>query len=419
MGAKGVLIGLVAAILAVSACGSVVPGQRAGGGGDKLYLAMSTGHTQFISVVDSLSHQEERRLPFGAPSPDWQHLYSLDSSVLYDTDPATGGMRARLDLQHAYRMPSATATGMPGGLSPNASWLVVERYDQAGESLPSASHFLVVNTSAMKIAARVDLPGFFDFDAVSNDGQRMFLIQNVNGKQYYVRMYDVAARKLDPSPVVDKNEGGDAMTGIRLSGVPSAGGEWLFSMYVRDHSNPFVHALSLDNPLAFCLDLRGGGYADDGAAMQWTLALSPSGKDLYAANASSGDVARINVGDGGPSVVRAERLAPPGAVAGLVKTVHAKEVGGNTAVVSADGKTVAFGGISGVVWVDGQTLAVRHRGLSGWLIASLGLSPDGKTLYAVSEGGRVAMINMATAAVGTIFDLRGGQPMALMRVAAG
>jgi len=413
MRVKGALIGLV--MFAV-ACGSL-PSERSGTG-DKLYQAMSSGHTQFISVIDSRTHQQERRLPLGAPSADWQHLFSLDSTVLVDTDPASGVARARLDLKHAYRMPDATATGMPGGLSPNASWVVVERYDQSGESLPTASHFLIIKTSPLQISARVDLDGFFDFDAISNDGHRMFLIQNVNGKQYFVRLYDVAAGKLDPYPVVDKNEGGEAMTGIRLSGVPAPGGGWLFSMYVRDHSNPFVHALSLDSSLAFCLDLRGGGYADDGTAMQWALAMSPTSTDLYAVNAASGDVARIGISDSAPRIIRTDRLAQPGAVAGLVKTVQAKEVGGNTAVVSADGRTVAVGGPSGIVWIDSQTLKVRERALSGWQVASVGLSPDGHMLYAVSEGGRVAVIAMATAKVVTTFDLTGGQPMALMRVAA-
>ena len=413
MRVKGALIGL---IMFVVACGSM-PSERSGSG-DKLYQAMSSGHTQFISVVDTKTHQEERRLPLGAPSADWQHLFSLDSTVLVDTDPNSGVARARLDLKHAYRMPNATATGMPGGLSPNASWLVVERYDQSGESLPTGSHFLIIQTSAMRISARVDLDGFFDFDAISNDGNRMFLIQYLNGKQYYVRFYDVAATKLDPYPVVDKSEGGEAMAGIRLSGIASTTGGWLFSMYVRDHANPFVHALSLDTPLAFCLDLRGGGYAEDGTAMQWTLAMSPTSTDIYAANAASGEVARIGMSDGTPRIIRTERLAQPGAVAGLITTVQAKEVGGNTAVVSADGKTVAVGGTSGVVWIDSQTLKVRERALSGWPVASLGLSPDGNTLYAVSQGGRVAVITMATAKVDTTFDLTGGQPMALMRVAA-
>ena len=232
-----------------------------------------------------------------------------------------------------------------------------------------------------------------------------------------MRLFDIAAKKLDP-PVVDKNEGGDAMTGVRLSGVASTGGSWLFSMYIRDHANPFVHALSLDSSLAFCLDLRGGGYAEDGTAMLWTLAMSPTGTEVYAANAASGDIAKISISDGTPRIIRTERLAQPGAVAGLIKTVQAKEVGGNTAVVSSDGKTVAVGGMSGVVWIDSQSLKARERALSGWHVASLRPSPDGKTLYAVSEGGRVAVITMATAKVATYFDLNGGQPVALMRVAA-
>jgi DNA-binding beta-propeller fold protein YncE len=410
---NGVLIGM---LMFAAACGGM-PSERSGSG-DKLYQAMSTGHTQFIAVIDSKSHAEERRLPLGVPSADWQHLYSLDSTVLVDTDPATGVTRARLDLKHAYRMPSATASGMPGGLSQNGSWLVVENYDQAGESLPTASHFLVINTSSMRVASRVNLDGFFDFDAISNDGSRMYLIQYLNGKQYYVRLYDVGAGKLDPNPVVDKSEGANAMTGIRLSGVASIGGNWLFSVYIRDHSNPFVHALSLDNPLAFCLDLRGGGYADDGTAMQWAIAISPSGTDIYAANQASGDVAHIGLSDGTPRIVRAERIGQPGEVAELIKPVQAKEVGGNTAVVSVDGNSMAVGGPSGIVWIDTQTLKARQRALSGWPVASLGLSPDGKTLYAVSAGGEVAVITMATASVGTMFDLSGGQPMALMRVAA-
>src|SRR4029077_18943055 len=110
MRVQGALIGV--AMLMVG-CGSM-PTERSGSGG-KLYQAMSTGHTQFISVIDSNSHKEERRLPLGAPSPDWQHLFSLDSTVLVDPHPASGVARAPLDLKHAYRMPSATATGMPGG----------------------------------------------------------------------------------------------------------------------------------------------------------------------------------------------------------------------------------------------------------------------------------------------------------------
>ncbi|TMF65732.1 MAG: hypothetical protein E6I17_12375 [Chloroflexi bacterium] len=103
---------------------------------------------------------------------------------------------------------------------------------------------------------------------------------------------------------------------------------------------------------------------------------------------------------------------------GLIKNVEAKELGANAAVVSLDGSTLVVAGGSGLVWIDAQALAVRHRELTDWRIWSVGLSPDGRNLYAMSEGGKVAEISMGSATVGATFDLSGGQPVALMRVAA-
>src|SRR5690242_3695465 len=217
---------LIALASLVAACGAASTPQAASG--DKLYEAMSTGHDRFISVIDARSHQQVRRLPLGVASGDWQHLYSLDSTSLVDTDPLTGATRARLDLQHAYTLPNATSTGLPGGLSQNGRWLALQRYDLPdGANFPTASHVVVVDTSTMRMAKRVDLDGFFDFDAISNDGVRLYVIQFVNGKEYFVRVYDTRTGKLDPYAVVDKSEGGEAMAGLRLSGVATNNGGWL------------------------------------------------------------------------------------------------------------------------------------------------------------------------------------------------
>ena len=403
--------------LLMAACGSAAAPQS--GGGDRLYVAMSTQHREFISVIDSRTHKEVRTMPLGVPSADWRHLYSLDSNYLVDTDPLTGATRARLNLQHSYMLPSATATGLPGGLSQNSRWLVVQRYDMPDKAnVPTASHFVLVNTSTMRVEKRVDLDGFFDFDAVSNDGNRLYLIQFVSGANYFVRLFDTDTGKLDPNAVVDKSEGGEAMVGLRLSGVASSNGGWLFSMYVRESSNPFVHALSLEDPLAFCLDLKGGGYSQDGNAMMWSLALSPTSSDVFAANLGSGDVARIVMRDGSPVIDKTARIPLSGATAGLIKSVSAKEFGGNTAVVSADGRTLALAGYPGVVLLDTQSLAVLHRALTDWRVMSLGLSPSGANLYALSDGGRIAQISIPSAVVTGTLDVSGGSPMALMRVAA-
>lgn len=410
-------LGFMAVASLLVACGAAATQQAASG--DKLYEAMSSDHHGFIAVIDSGTHQEVRRLPLGVPSGDWNHLYSLDSTSLVDTDPLTGATRARLPLQHAYTLPDATSTGLPGGLSQNGRWLAVQRYDLPdGANFPTGSHLLVVDTSTMKVAKRVDLDGFFDFDAISNDGVRLYLIQLVNGKQYFVRLYDTDKSRLDPYAIVDKSEGGEAMVGLRLSGVATNNGAWLFSMYVRDHANPFVHALNLEGTLAFCLDLKGGGYSDDGNAMQWSIAISPTSGEVFAANLASGDVARIVMNGGSPSVDRTARIPNAGATAGLIRDVDAKEFGGNTAVVSVDGKTLVLAGYPGVVWLDARSLGVRHRALLDWRVISIALNRSGDSVYALSDGGRIARISTDSAAVGDTFIVAGGQALALMRVAA-
>ncbi len=400
----------------VKACGTTQGRQP--GSGDKLYAAVSTMTSQSIEVIDSRSHKVERHLPMGVPSSDWKHLYSIASTSLLDTDPQTGATLATLQLGHAYRLPDATLTGVPGGLSPNAHWLVVARYDATGNDLPSASHFLLIETPSLKVSRTIDLAGFFNFDAVNNDGHRLYLIQNIDGKAYYVRWYDLTLGRLDPTVVFDKSDGANAMSGLRLSGIAPADGGWLYSMYVRDHSGPFIHALSLDGPIAFCLDLPGSGYADDGGAMQWSLALGPGGYTLYAANLASGEVATVRTADGTPQIVQKAHITLTTSTGGLIKSVEAKELGANAAVVSADGRALVVAGGAGVVWIDTQTLAVSKRALTDWRIWSVGLSPDGRTLYAISDGGKIAEISMRSASVAATFDLTGGQPLALMRVAA-
>ena len=373
--------------------------------GDKLYEAVSTHSSQVVSVIDSRSHTADRRLPMGVPTSDWRHLYSVASTSLVDTDPQTGATLGTMPLGGAYRLPAATANGVPGGLAPNGMWLVVESIDS------SQSHMLIVNTTTSTVRRKIDLDGYFQFDAISNDGDRLYLIQHLNGREYYVRLYDVIGGRLDENIVVDKSDGNQAMVGTRLSGIATPDGHMLFSMYVREHESPFIHALSLDGPFAFCLDLPGDGYADSAAELRWSLAITGDGSRIYAANPATGVVAVISTGANSvPSVLRIARFES-------AISSNAKVSGANAAVVSRDGKTLVVGGASGLTWIDTSSLQVRAHAHTGWHVSSVGLSPNGQNLYAVGDDGRIAEISMADAAVTSRFDPSAGEPMALMRVA--
>lgn len=412
------LVLAIGALVIVAGCGRV-PGAQNSAGDYKLYEAASTSSSQQVSVIDSRSHSVERTMPLGTPSPDWTHLYSVQGNNLIDLDPQTGAAFRTLRLPGDFQLPPATSSGMPGGLSQNGRWLVLESTDMTSSGIPYATHLLVVDTSYAKAMQQVNLNGLFGFDAVSNDGRRIFLIEYLDGNQYHVRFYDLSTGRLDPNVIFDKSDGSSAMAGVRLSGIASHDGQWLYSVYVRSNKSAFIHALNLDVPFALCLDLPGSGYSTNPDEFQWSLAMNAAGTHLYAANGATGIVTDLPIDGGTPGQMRAARLnnSQSGGIFGVMN-VEAKEFGGNAAAVSPDGRTLVIAGKSGLVWIETTTMKARDRQLSNWRVWSLGMSPDGSTVYAVNDSGMIAALPMAGTHSATTFGGAAGQPLALIRVAA-
>jgi WD40 repeat protein len=279
---------------------------------------------------------------------------------------------------------------------------------------------LLIDTQQFKVAKRIDLNGKFDFDVVSNTGQSVYVIEypNAADSYYHVRVYEVPMGQLGAYTVADKGDPNEPMTGVRLSGVFSPDGQWLFSMYAREHKGAFVHALNLNQPYAFCLDLPGAGWSSDMNVFQWSLAITPDGRHVYAANGPMGLVARIDNPDGNqPRIARTAKIGSAGSTASLfVRDAAAKEMGPHGAVVSPDGSTLVTAGANGLLWIDTGTLQVRSRVLTNWSVWSLAASPDGAMVYAVNDAGAIAELSMAKARVVSTFDVAEGFPMGLLRV---
>jgi hypothetical protein len=404
----------VCALALIAGCGRVPPGPLAPGD-FRLYEAASNSSSQLVAVINSRSQATESRLPMGTLSPDGNHLYSIKSNTLEDIDPHTGAVLRTLLLPGSYGLPRATLGGIPGGLSQNGMWLVL----QTG-GVGTSSHMLVVGTADFKVLTRIDLDGYFEFDAIDNTAQRVYVIEYTNVTQgyYRVRVYEVLAGQLGPYTVIDKGNNGapEPMTGVRLSGVFSPDGNWLYSVYARQGGGAFVHALSLFAPYAYCLDLPDSGSPTD--AFHWSLALTADGKHLYAGNGAMGSVMQIDNLDGyNPSIVRTKKIGAAGATAGaLVQNVDAKELGANGAVLSRDGATLVTTGATGLVWIDTATLHVRSNQLVKWTVWSLVASPDGSRVYALSDSGAIAELSMADGSTDTTFDPGAGSPIGLLRV---
>ena len=386
----------------------------------RLYVAASTQNAQLVAVIDSHSHSTERRLPLGTPSPDWAHFYSVSSNVLVDLDPQTGATLRTLGLPGYFRLPSATIGGLPGGLSQNGRWLVLEGLHAPGGAPATTSRLLLVDTSYARTPVPVVLAGSFQFDAISNDGQRMYLVEYLSNTDYEVRVFNVPGGYLESYVVVDKSDITATMTGLRLSGVASPDGQWLFSVYARQNKGAFIHALNLSQPYAFCIDLPGTGYSSSSDALQWSLALSADGSHLFAANGAMHVVAEItNDPNGVPALARTTHIDFSGPSASVFgQGAQAKDFGANASVLSNDGRTLVLSGSQGIVWIDTDTLHAHARALNKWVVWSLGLSPDGSTVYALNDAGGIAEVRMADARVAAVFDPAAGQPMALIRVEA-
>jgi WD40 repeat protein len=400
----------------VAGCGKVPPGPLASAD-FRLYEAASTSTSQLIAVINPSSRATESRLPLGALSLDGKHLYTVGANTLQDIDPHSGAVVRTLKLPGSFSLPPATLGGIPGGLSQNGQWLVVKTGGPEG-----SSHMLLIDTSQFKVATRIDLDGYFEFDAIDNTGQRLYVIEYTNVTQgyYRVRVYEVAAGQLGAYTVIDKGGNGtpDPMSGVRLSGVFSPDGQWLYSVYARQGSGAFVHALNLTMPFAFCLDLPDSGSPTD--AFHWSLVLTPDGKHLYAANGAIGSVTQIDNLDGyNPSIVRTKQIGAPVTTAStLVQNVDAKELGANGAVLSRDGATLVTTGATGLIWIDTATLRMRSRQLTTSTVWSLLGSPDGSRVYALSDNGAIAELSMSDGRIATTFNPSVGLPIGLLRVEA-
>ena len=402
----------------VAGCGSVGPIE---GGNYKLYEAASARTGQLVAVIDTSSRTTERRLPWGVPSTDGKHFYAVISASLQDIDPRTGTVLRNIKLPGSFEFPPATIGGAPGGLSQNGRWLALQSFERAsGEARPTASHMLLIDLKKFEVTYRINLPGYFAFDAVKNDGLGVYVIEYTNAADahYRVRVFETAAGQLGSYTVADKGDPNEPMTGVRLSGVFSPDGQWLYSVYARENKGAFVHALNLTQPFAFCLELPGSGWAKDANTFQWSLAITPDGRHVYAANGPMGLVAQID-NDGMPRVARTGKIGSVGATArGLVQNVEAKEMGPNGAVVSQDGRTLVTAGTNGLIWIDTDTLRARTRVLTNWTVWSLAASPDGAMIYALNDAGKIAELSMARARIAAIFDTAEGFPMGLLRVEA-
>ena len=390
---------LIIAVAGLTACGRYAAAPTSAGG-YRLFLEQGYNGAEQVTVLDSGTGAVERQLPIGSPAADWLRYYVVTqlsgSERLSALDPASGRTLAQATIPAGYALPSLGFEGPTAGLSPNDQWLVLTR--QTG----NISSFLVGSSTLSQPFKTVQVKGDFSFDALSNDGQSLYLIQKMGDPNHYqVRLYDVASQSLALQPVADKREPNEPMNGIRGDSVADPQGNYVFTVYARSNG-PFIHALPLGQSLAWCLDLPAKNASDMEEQFRWSLAINQEGSLVYAVNGSTGFIAEI-APDKLPSLRRTGQVAlnaSPGFLAGFVTDADAKGARIGGAALSTDGRTLFALGDTGIVAIDTGSLKVRAHILDGESIESIRISADGRWLYAAGgANSRLSQINPATGTV--------------------
>jgi hypothetical protein len=181
----------------------------------------------------------------------------LARSTLLETVSTDGGSVFLMDtLPGRWGTWRVTTYGQLGGISGDGRLLVL---GQVGQTSTVHGTRLVLFQTQTRRWHIIHLPGSFSFDAFSQDGRTLYLIQHVGnpyGSVYRVRAYDTREHRLLPKVIAERWAGSTTMSGYPIDRVTGPDGDWVFTLYQRPHGGKeFVHALDTAHRFAMCINI--------------------------------------------------------------------------------------------------------------------------------------------------------------------
>jgi len=158
------------------------------------------------------------------------------------------------------------------GLSSDGKTLVLA--DISNVYPRTESRFMVLDAHTLRMRDAIYLKGDFEFDAISPNGLRLYLIQHRNvldQSRYVVRAYDIGSNTLLAGRVADRTQKNWIMEGYPISRAFSSDGRWVYTLYGNPNGFPFVHALDTVRGVAHCIGLPWRGSQNAVYNMRLTL----------------------------------------------------------------------------------------------------------------------------------------------------
>lgn len=362
---------------------------------EPLFLVRAQGAKGPLVVYRMPDGQEQVRLPAGLLSADGKRYYAAelrqDETLLRAFEPRSGRLERSFSLAGRWQL---------SGVSPLGHRLALTRLPDLEETAgwrkarTWQTDIQIVEAAGGRVTHAFTLEGNFEVETISAAGDSLFLIEHrpaLKPAHYLVRLYDLAAQKLQPGALRAKTATEEIMTGLAWGGLASTDGRWLLTLYLNTARNvAFIHALDLVNKIPFCIDLPSG-QGELAQLKHYALSLAPDGRTVYATNAALGVVAEINLEN-----YRVVRQVDFPASAPVANPVGTEEIPTNYSIMAEDGQRLYFSNGWDVWGFDISSKQVSGPYLSQSQVRGLGLSQDGRQLYVALAGQLPQVIDLAS-----------------------
>lgn len=354
------------------------------------YTNNGTPPQQIIGIQPDAANTARTTLPAGLISADHKRIYTATPqnghTNITITNTQTNAVIIGLSIDGNYSTADQNYT--KSVISFDGHWLALR---QQGTN-SNDSVIALIDTQTGKQVKIIHLQGNFDLDALSPDGNNLYLLERLNDTtgHYKVRLYQVDRNELFPAAIADKGDVDTRMIGSALTRQMAPDGSVAYTLYTDTQRNlAFVHLLFLGEganlPFARCVFLPTGKSA--ALLRYYTLTLAPNGGALYAANAALGVVSVLTNIDT-PSADIADKIRfEPGQTTGANTTSFH-----NGAAISADGQMLYFLGPRGVWTFNTSEPEIKGNYATQQSFTDIALSADGQTLYAVHPTSGITMI---------------------------
>ena len=178
-----------------------------------------------------------------------------DNTIVVAVRRGSGRVLRSARIGGRWTVPAVTLGIDTTGLSADGATLVLVH--PARRFPTTRTKLAVLDARTLTVRRRITLNGFFTVDAISPNGQDVYLVQYPGGDPlaYRVRALDVRTGRLIPGDIVDPREPDEQMAGMPYQRAVSADGRWAYTLY-GGGTETFIHAIDTVGRTAACIDLE-------------------------------------------------------------------------------------------------------------------------------------------------------------------